>query len=175
MVVTMSRFSQHTNSAAKLLTEYDHSISVAESSTGGLIAASLLSVPGASRYFMGGTVIYTVKSRLAFLDLDRERIKQLKPLTEEMALEFARAARAKLDTTWGIAELGVAGPGGTPYSDAIGISVIAISGPVDASVTIKTDSDDRGENMEIFTDRALQLLAQTLRNRNGVRVGMGSE
>ena len=54
----------------------------------------------------GGTVIYTIKSRLAFLDLDRERIKQLKPLTEEMALEFARAARAKLDTTWGIAELG---------------------------------------------------------------------
>jgi nicotinamide-nucleotide amidase len=161
-VVTMSRFSQHTNSAAKLLTEHNYSISVAESSTGGLIAASLLSVPGASRYFMGGTVIYTVKSRQEFLDLDRERIKKLKPLTEEMALEFARAARAKLDTTWGIAELGVAGPGGTPYSDAIGISVIAISGPVDASVTIRTDSDDREGNMETFTDKALQLLVQTL-------------
>ena len=158
----MSRFSQHTNSAAKLLTEHNHSISVAESSTGGLIAASLLSVPGASRYFMGGTVIYTVKSRQEFLDLDRERIKKLKPLTEEMALEFARAARAKLDTIWGIAELGVAGPGGTPYSDAIGISVIAISGPVDASVTIRTDSDDREGNMETFTDKALQLLVQTL-------------
>ena len=50
--------------------------------------------------------------------------------------------------------------------------MIAISGPVDASVTIKTDSDDRGENMEIFTDRALQLLVQTLRNRNGVRVNI---
>ena len=162
MVVTMSLFSQHTGSAAKLLTELNHSISVAESSTGGLIAASLLSVPGASSYFIGGAVIYTIKSRLAFLDLDRERIKQLKPLTEEMALEFARAARAKLDTTWGIAELGVAGPGGTPYSDAVGISVIAISGPVDASVTIKTDLDNREENMETFTDRALQLLVQTL-------------
>jgi len=162
MVVTMSRFSKYTGSAAKLLTELNHSITVAESSTGGLIAASLLSVPGASSYFMGGAVIYTIKSRLAFLDLDRERIKQLKPLTEEMALEFARAARAKLDTTWGIAELGVAGPGGTPYSDAIGISVIAISGPVDASVTIRTSLDDREENMETFTDSALQLLVQTL-------------
>jgi nicotinamide-nucleotide amidase len=161
-VVTMSRFSQHTSSAAKLLTEHSHSISVAESSTGGLISANLLSVPGASRYFMGGAVIYTIKSRLAFLDLDRERIKKLKPLTEEMALEFARAARAKLDTTWGIAELGVAGPGGTTYSDAIGISVIALSGPVDASVTITTDSNDREENMETFTDEALQFLVQTL-------------
>jgi nicotinamide mononucleotide (NMN) deamidase PncC len=56
----------------------------------------------------------------------------------------------------------VAGPGGTPYSDAIGISVIAISGPVDASVTIRTDSDDREGNMETFTDKALQLLVQTL-------------
>ena len=94
--------------------------------------------------------------------VDKERIKTLKPLTEEMALEFARAARAKLDTTWGIAELGVAGPGGTPYSDAIGISVIAISGPVDGSVIVKTQSNDREENMEVFTDRALQLLVQTL-------------
>lgn len=158
----MSRFSQHTNNAAKRLIEQNQSISVAESSTGGLIAASLLSVPGASRYFMGGTVIYTAKSRLEFLDLDRERIKKLKPLTEGMALEFARAARAKLDTTWGIAELGVAGPAGTPYSDDIGISVIAISGPVDASATIKTGSNNREENMEIFTDRALQLLVKTL-------------
>ena len=158
----MSRFSQHTASAARLLIEHNHSVSVAESSTGGLIAASLLSVPGASRYFMGGIVIYTIKSRLEFLDLDRERIKKLKPLTEEMALEFARAARAKLDTTWGIAELGVAGPGSTPYSDDTGISVIAISGPVDASATIKTVSIYREEYMEPFTDRAVALLVNTL-------------
>ncbi len=145
-----------------MLVEHNHSVSVAESSTGGLISASLLSVPGASRYFVGGTVIYTIKSRLAFLDLDRERTKKLKPLTEEMALEFARAARAKLETTWGIAELGVAGPGGTPYSDGAGISVIGISGPVNASVTVRTGSDDREENMNVFAERALQLLEQTL-------------
>jgi len=160
----MSRFSQHASSAAELLVEHGHSVSVAESSTGGLIAASLLSVPGASRYFVGGTVIYTIQSRLAFLDLDRERTKKHKPLTEGMALEFARAVRAKLDTTWGIAELGVAGPGGTPYSDATGISVIALSGPVDVSVSVTTQSDDREQNMEVFTDRALQLLVQTLAN-----------
>ena len=158
----MSRFSQHARSAAALLIEHKHTVSVAESSTGGLIAASLLSVPGASCYFIGGSVIYTLRSRRAFLDLDRERTKQLKPLTEEMALEFARAARAKLDTTWGIAELGVAGPGRTPYSEDTGISVIALSGPVEASVTVTTGSDDREENMRLSTDRALQLLVQTI-------------
>ena len=113
-------------------------------------------------------MIYTAKSRLALLDLNRERTRQLSPLTEEMALEFAIAARAKLDTTWGIAELGVAGPGGTPYSDAIGISVIALSGPIDATVTIKTDSDNREGNMATFTDGALQLLVDSLRSRKSI-------
>jgi len=162
--MSMFHFSPHAQTAATLLCELSHSISVAESSTGGMISASLLSVPGASRYFKGGAVIYTAKSRLAFLDLNRERTRQLSPLTEEMALEFAIAARAKLDTTWGIAELGVAGPGGTPYSDVIGISVIALSGPIDATVTIKTNSDNRAGNMATFTDRALQLLVDSLRS-----------
>lgn len=113
-------------------------------------------------------MIYTAKSRLAFLDLNRERTRQLSPLTEEMALKFAIAARAKLDTTWGIAELGVAGPGSTPYSDAIGISVIALSGPIDATVTIKTDSDNREGNMATFTDGALQPLVNSLRSLKSV-------
>jgi PncC family amidohydrolase len=160
----MFHFSQHAQTAAKLLCELSHSISVAESSAGGMISASLLSVPGASRYFKGGVVIYTVKSCLALLDLNRKRTKQLSPLTEEMALEFAIAARVKLDATWGIAELGVAGPGGTPYSDAVGISVIALSGPIDATVTIKTDLDNREGNMATFTDGALQLLVDSLRS-----------
>ena len=164
----MFHFSPHAQSAAKLLCDFSHSISVAESSTGGMISASLLSVSGASRYFKGGAVIYTAKSRLAFLDLNRERTRQLSPLTEEMALEFAIAARAKLDTTWGIAELGVAGPGGTPYSDAIGISVIALSGPIDATVTIKTNSDNREGNMATFTNRALQLLVDWLRSLKSI-------
>jgi len=166
--MSMFHFSPHAQSAAKLLCDLSHSISVAESSTGGMISASLLSVPGASRYFKGGAVIYTAKSRLAFLDLNRERTRQLSPLTEEMALEFAIAARAKLETTWGIAELGVAGPGGTPYSDAIGISVIALSGPIDAAVTIRTNSDNREGNMATFTDRALQLLVDSLRSIKSV-------
>ncbi len=112
-----------------------HSVSVAESSTGGLIAANLLSVAGASSYFRGGSVIYTRESRRAFLDLDVTKLRGLKPLTETMVVEFAHAARLKLDATWGIAELGAAGPKGTPYGHAPGTSVVGISGPVDASIT----------------------------------------
>ena len=147
--------------ASKLVAN-GQSVSIAESSTGGLIAANLLSVDGASSYFRGGSVIYTRESRHAFLDLDTIKLKELKPLTEPMVAEFAKAARLKLDATWGIAELGAAGPKGTPYGHPPGTSVIGISGPVNASITVKTLSENRVENMAQFTEAALALFNTTL-------------
>lgn len=149
---------------AALLIERGETVSVAESSTGGLIAANLLSVAGASAYFQGGSVVYTLASRRAFLDLDRERLRDLKPLTEEMVAEFAIAARQKLDTTWGIAELGAAGPAGTPYGHGPGTSVIAISGPCSISTTVQTEADNRQNNMLAFTQAGLDLFKQALQS-----------
>ncbi len=158
----MTCFSPAAEQIAKLLISKKHSLSVAESSAGGLISAHLLSVAGASAFFVGGAVVYSHKSRLAFLEFDREKIKTLQPLTEAMALEFARASQRKLKTTWAIAELGAAGPAPTPYGHDAGISVIAITGPVDASVTIRTNEADRSANMQAFTEAALELLSKTL-------------
>lgn len=149
---------------AKLLTERGETVSVAESSTGGLISANLLAIPGASGYFLGGSVVYTLASRRAFLDLDRQKVKSLKPLTTDMAEEFAKAARLKLDATWGISELGAAGPAGTPYGHGPGISVIGISGPGLATTLVETHSDDRQANMEAFTLQALVLFEQALQS-----------
>ena len=64
-------------------------VSVAESSTGGLISANLLSVPGASRFYVGGSVVYTRESRRAFLTLDKEKLTGLQPLTPEIVQVFA--------------------------------------------------------------------------------------
>ncbi len=147
---------------ARLLTEREETVSVAESSTGGLISANLLSIPGASSYFLGGSVVYTLASRRAFLDLDREKVKKLKPLTTEMVEEFAHAARLKLDAAWGIAELGATGPAGTHYGHGPGVSVIGISGPKTSSILIETHSDDRQSNMQTFTRSALELFEETL-------------
>jgi PncC family amidohydrolase len=155
-------FSSVCDAIASKLVANGHSVSIAESSTGGLIAANLLSVAGASSYFRGGSVIYTRESRHAFLDLDVIKLKGLKPLTEPMVAEFAHAARLKLDATWGIAELGAAGPKGTPYGHAPGTSVIGISGPFNASVAVETVSENREENMVRFTEAALALFNMTL-------------
>ena len=155
-------FSNICDAIATMLIASGHSVSVAESSTGGLIAANLLSVAGASSYFRGGSVIYTRESRQTFLDLDVIKLKGLKPLTEPMVAEFANAARLKLDATWGIAELGAAGPKGTPYGHAPGTCVIGISGPVNASITVETFLENREQNMVKFTEAALALFNTTL-------------
>ena len=156
-------FSDISQSVARQLITHGHSVSVAESSTGGLIAANLLSVAGASNYFRGGSVIYTRESRYAFLDLDLVKLKGLKPLTEPMVAEFADAARLNLHATWGIADLGAAGPRGTPYGHAPGTSVIVISGPINATVTVEPPSDSREDNMVRFAEAALSPLNETLR------------
>ncbi len=148
---------------AALLKSRRETVAVAESSAGGLIAASLLAVPGASAYFLGGAVIYTRESRKIFLKLPMERLKGLKPLTEEMTRIFAQTIRDDLGATWGIAELGVAGPGGTPYSNEVGISVIAVAGPVVSSEIVRTGIDNREKNMHQFTERALLLLEKTVK------------
>ena len=162
----MRVFFDSAKAIAQQLKKKQQSVSVAESSTGGLISANLLSVPGASSFFIGGSVVYTLKSRREFLNFDSERVKRLEPLSAEMVLEFARAARDKLDTTWGIAELGAAGPTGTPYGHDPGVSVIGIAGPVEATLKIETLSDNRQENMLAFTEAALNLFNQTLSSCN---------
>lgn len=150
--------------AASALRETGATVAVAESATGGLISASLLSVPGASAYFLAGAVVYTYPSRNGFLNLHRGDVEHLEPMTEAMAAHFAETVRAKFDATWGVAELGVAGPGGVPYNGGIdpGVSVSAVAGPRAASATTRTGSHDREANMWAFAEAALGLLGRTV-------------
>ena len=137
-------------------------IAVAESSSGGLIAASLLSVAGASAYFVGGVVSYTRKSMSELLKLGDDDFKQMRGLTEPTALVMARAIRSRLSTSWGIAEIGATGPTGSRYGDAAGTSAIAIVGAKEQAMVIRTGSTDRVANMEKFAREALDLLYGTL-------------
>lgn len=149
---------------ASMLKARGETVAVAESSTGGLIAASLLAVPGASAYFLGGSVVYTLASRRELLRISASDVEGLAPLSEPMVRRFALQAREQLGATWGVAELGAAGPTGARYGHAAGTSVIAVTGPVTASLTVQTGSDDREENMWRFTAEAVALLAGVLRS-----------
>lgn len=146
---------------AKLKTRHEN-IAVAESTTGGLVSAALLSVPGASTYFVGGAVVYTLKARRAMLDVPDTAFAGIKSVTEEGAMILARAARTRFAVTWSIAEIGASGPTGNRYGDPAGHSCIAVAGPVERSLTVETGSPDRIANMRTFSAAALNLLLQCL-------------
>ncbi len=158
----MNELSRLTQPAANRLKINKQTISVSESSTGGLISAALLSIPGASAYYKGGSVVYTLASRKIFLGLTKEDIEGLEPMTESMALRFAEKTRSTLNSDWAIAELGIAGPTGSPYGVGPGTSVIAIAGPTSNTTKIETGCNDRESNMKTFAKSALQLLEKTI-------------
>jgi nicotinamide-nucleotide amidase len=137
-------------------------IAVAESSTGGLIAAALLAVPGASAYFLGGAVVYTKSSRAALLGIGDVEMHGLRPATEVYALLIARRVQERHGAIWGIGETGATGPSGNRYGDPAGHTCIAVAGPVERAITLRTGGADRLANMNAFAKRALELLVEVI-------------
>ncbi len=158
----MRTLSERSQEVADKLKARAHTIAVAESSIGGLISASLLAIPGASAYYLGGVVIYTIAARRDLLGIADETLKDQTPLSDSYVTLCARQIREKLNATWGIAELGATGPAGTRYGHPPGICVLAVDGPVTLTHRIENGSPDREENMDIFADAAIELLGQAL-------------
>jgi nicotinamide-nucleotide amidase len=147
---------------APRLIERHETVAVAEGSAGGLISAALLSVPGASAYFLGGGVIYTAAARSGLLDIGKTDMSGIRAASEPYAQLLAQRMRDRLGSTWAIAEAGAAGPKGNRYGDPAGHCCLAVAGPVQRSFTLRTDSADRRANMEAFAARALQLFEEAL-------------
>ena len=143
--------------AARLVARGE-TVAVSESSTGGLISAALLSIPGASAYFLGGGVIYTQAARRRLLGIPDDAVRGIGSSTEASALLNARTVREGLGTTWGLGETGAAGPTGNRYGDAAGHSCLAVTGPIERALTVETARADREANMWAFTRAALDLL-----------------
>ncbi len=149
--------------AGKLLKAKGQSIAVVDGATGGLISAALLAMPGASAYFRGGGVIYTLKGRRMVLGHEPGSLRGLTSATEAYALAQARLIRARYESDWGVAETGAAGPGVHPLGVASGTSAAAVGGPdYEAALVIETGHDDRLGNMIAFTHNALALLVNAL-------------
>jgi nicotinamide-nucleotide amidase len=147
----------------ELLTERRESLAVAESSAGGLINAALVAVPGASAYYLGGGIVYTLAGRTALLGITQQDMAHTRSSTEPFAQLLAARVRANLGATWGLGETGASGPTGNRYGDAPGHACIAVAGPVEAVITLETASADREANMWTFARRALALLEACLR------------
>jgi nicotinamide-nucleotide amidase len=130
-----------------------------------------LAVPGASAYFLGGVVIYTVSARRAFGITDAA-MTGLRSASEPYAELLAATVRERHGATWGLAETGAAGPTGNRYGDASGHACIAVrgggggvggnGGAVRSVRTLETASPDRQANMRTFAAAALTALLEAV-------------
>ena len=155
---------QPAHAIAAALLRRGETVAVAESSAGGLISAALLTVPGASGFYLGGTIIYTVEAARALLSGVVERPAGARGASEPFARYLASAVADKLGATWAVSETGATGPAGNRYGDPPGHAWVAVAGPngVGATAHVLTGSDNREHNMGAFAVAALDLLVATL-------------
>lgn len=145
-----------------LLKERGQTVAVSESAAGGIISAALLSVPGASAYFVGGGSVYTQTARRGILRFNDTKA-EMQGSTEEYATLAATAIRDILETDWAIGESGAAGPTGNRYGNPAGHVALAVVGPSSATRVVQTGNDDREDNMWTFAQAALNLLHETIK------------
>ena len=148
--------------AGALLRARHESVAVAEGAAGGLISAALLSVAGASTFYLGGAVVYTLAASRAFVAGAVPAPPNLRGASEPWALYLARSAATRLGASWGIGEGGAAGPTGNRYGDPPGHAWVAVAGVREATRHVLTGDDDRVANMAAFADAALALLVEQL-------------
>ena len=159
----MNRLLDLGSEAGALLKQRGETIAVSESSSGGLVSAALLSVGGASAYFLGGGVIYTPVAARTLLEYNMREHPGVRSSSEPYAALAASHIRERLGADWGLSETGAAGPSGNRYGDSPGHSCIAVTGPLDRAITMETGLSDREQNMWLFAEKALTILTAALR------------
>jgi nicotinamide-nucleotide amidase len=138
------------------------SVATAESLTGGLLAATLVEVPGVSAVFRGGLVVYATDLKASLAGVPEELLAERGPVDPDVALALAEGARARCDAHWGVATTGVAGPDpqdGKP----VGTVFVAVAGPAGSTVRKLALEGDRAAIRTATVTAALQLLAARLR------------
>ncbi len=113
-----------------LLATRGETLAVAESLTGGLLAATLVDVPGASRVFRGGLLVYATDLKASLAGVPEDLLAERGPVHPDVASALAEGARVRCQATWGLSTTGVAGPD-PQHGIAPGTVYLAISGPAE--------------------------------------------
>jgi nicotinamide-nucleotide amidase len=164
--------SQEQSVAASILAELiqrGETLAVAESLTGGLLAATIVDVPGASAAFRGGLVVYATDLKASLAGVDAALLAERGPVDADVAIALADGARHRCGADWGVSTTGVAGPtrqNGIP----VGTVFIGFSGPYGLAATHSLSLPERSGRLEIrqravaeALDGMLARLAETRR------------
>ncbi|MFE7779124.1 CinA family protein [Streptomyces sp. NPDC057445] len=145
-----------------LLEERGETLAVAESLTGGLVAAELTAVPGASKTFRGSVTAYATSVKQDILGVDGALLAARGAVDPDVAAQMAAGVRTRLDSGWGIATTGVAGPE-TQDGQPVGTVFVAVAGPDGArKVASLRLNGDRAEIRRGSVRSVLELLAGEL-------------
>jgi nicotinamide-nucleotide amidase len=146
----------------RLLDERGSTLAVAESLTGGLVAAELTGVPGASRTFRGSVTAYATALKHELLGVDAALLSARGAVDPQVAREMAEGVRGRLGADWGAATTGVAGPD-PQDGQPVGTVFVAVAGPGGATVSALRLSGDRTEIRQASVAAVLDLLGTCLR------------
>ena len=144
------------------LIDRGETVAVAESLTGGLLAATIVEIPGVSAVFRGGLVVYATDLKTTLAGVPVELLSERGPVDPDVAVALAEGARERCDADWGLATTGVAGPepqGGKP----VGTVFVAVAGPAGSTVRKLALDGGRAAIRTATVTAALQLLAARLR------------
>ncbi len=145
-----------------LLQQSSRTVAVAESCTGGSIAAQLTTVPGSSKSFVGGVVAYDNCVKADLLSVRESTLDRTGAVSEDTAIEMARGACSRLHADVGVATTGIAGPSGGTPEKPVGLVWIAIA-HADKHRAVKFEFlGDRSAVQDRATIAALALLWRTL-------------
>jgi nicotinamide-nucleotide amidase len=148
---------------ADLLIRRGETLALTETTAGGLVAAHLAAVPGASAWLLGSAVAYSATAKSRWLGLDASSFGADGAVSGPAAALMAEAARQTVGATWGVAETGIAGPQtGRRSRKPVGLCFMAVSGPVARTEELHTGLNDRRANQAAFSRAALALLKQAL-------------
>jgi nicotinamide-nucleotide amidase len=145
-------------------------LAAAESCTGGLLAQRLTAIPGSSRYFLGGAVVYADRLKTIFADVPEEMVRTQGPVSKPVAQALAEGIRKRTGAAVGVGITGIAGPGpGAPGPDAekpIGLVYVAIAFAGGETKVIETQiSGDRERIRYWASQHALELVRRSLLER----------
>jgi nicotinamide-nucleotide amidase len=153
-----------------LLAQRGETVATAESLTGGLLCAALVDVPGASSAVRGGIVAYAVAAKVSLLGVDGGLVAVRGTVDAEVARQMATGCRRRLETTWGVATTGVAGPEALEGKPA-GTVFVAVSGQSGVRVQSLHLDGRRSEVRQATVDAGLSLLLATLEEQSTGSIG----
>jgi nicotinamide-nucleotide amidase len=147
--------------AVHRLVERRQTLATAESLTGGLIAATIVEIPGVSSVYRGGLVVYATDLKHRLAGVEQGLLDERGPVDPDVALALAAGARDRCGADWGVATTGVAGPeqqDGKP----VGLVYVAVAGPSGATMRELKLDGSRAEIRSESVTSVLRLLSECL-------------